>query len=1295
MSSVARLQVAQLNPLSYAAPARVQAFLCPVGSVTRSRFIDFVGRLQSTAVIHLGDVTPDSRPERVMFSPQGFPTGVLVYNFCTTIDSHHTELEDLELFRRPLVVFGLADYNNISDISELRSSIDLLRSQNFQAIIHKIIVFDCPLESSELPSTDFICVPPKRISKITSIRTVLCDLTSAFLAELPLLAHAFQLADLLASPSARDADYDSVTLHSSPASTYARSTTSATTAGTASLSTGSLPNTIKDNRTSMPYPLSHHTERQRMRRKGRAMKMIANIYLLAGRTTDAIKEYAEALAVLKGVNDHLWYASCVEGIGICMLILSHLNVQFTVPSIVLAPINSSDKLKDNKEEQAPPPLIDLLPQLTSTVLNLFNRAQNFPGENVPSITIIETILRTVDLLTCTCLAGGWTTEAITAAIFSDPIPDGSLVDLRASSSYAAKMSILNWISAAQNVQINNLDVFDASRLLTGIAAACGKLGFMRKRAFVLQQLVTDLVPKIIRARNLEDPDEKELEIRRHDYDTGILNLLEDICNSYGIPTDSSEITTFGWKFAKTEVLRSCINLCQVLPDYIGVVRYTSLLFRLSASELSLEEQVSYLRNFKEAYSHALSLGLEQFEDDYWDPYLIRDVSIVESSLWAIPKLVEPKSKNDNDEPAGTFIYNPFAKKEPTDEKKHIFVLDEPVEFRVVLQNPFGFEIDIKAVKLIGEGAAFSSDIISVIVPPRKLFPIAVFLTPTEPGTLTITGCSVHVLGCAQTILPTIPVRVDISEESKIKNFGLKAKQYSLVSLAKQLPVSLVKKINVKVIPKLPVLRINRISIQQNSLMLLEGERRKFHVVLRNLSDSVSANWLSLLFNDSTTQSLLETLESGTGQKQTLSDSEIYEIEVFLYKRPALRWDKSLVQIPANDEVEVEIEVIGKRGLTSAHIDIEFSHADQGNDGDSPLHVRTLGLDIKVTVNASIELAGCDFVPFSFDMPILSNGTTTTDLLSFLQKIGIEFEQMESYCLMLLDLRNSWPSALKVEIVSEINGVNHTVQDTIQPGHTNRLLIPIKRIREIDARKPIPRIKPPKQYINNARANGSQSNLKNRASVYYTLETEREVFWYREELLRVLRGSWSEVPVQQISDKQQFLNEDNNSAINVIPRAGQIELRALRITPQMVGIIKVEDVVIDLSIRSDNNYSKKSGRKHWQVQTDEFIILVITITSNHSAVTNPGQSLTGILRIQPALRNLPIPASLDISRRMIFNGVLQQPIVNVAVGETRTVELQVVVLSKGEYEFVSLFEVIDGADSGTRYVGREKLLISAY
>ena len=90
-----------VDPLSPVAPARIRALLLPVGRIRRSRFLNYVELLQSESMVRLGDISPDSRPDRSMlfleceeasaneasdmFSPLAFPSGTLLYDLSTSM----------------------------------------------------------------------------------------------------------------------------------------------------------------------------------------------------------------------------------------------------------------------------------------------------------------------------------------------------------------------------------------------------------------------------------------------------------------------------------------------------------------------------------------------------------------------------------------------------------------------------------------------------------------------------------------------------------------------------------------------------------------------------------------------------------------------------------------------------------------------------------------------------------------------------------------------------------------------------------------------------------------------------------------------------------------------------------------------------------------------------------------------------------------------------------------------------------------------------------------------------------
>lgn len=51
--------------------------------------------------------------------------------------------------------------------------------------------------------------------------------------------------------------------------------------------------------------------------------------MIAGITAD-VRRFVEGAEVCKLNNDHLWHGKALEGVGVCLVILAHLKVNFQV-----------------------------------------------------------------------------------------------------------------------------------------------------------------------------------------------------------------------------------------------------------------------------------------------------------------------------------------------------------------------------------------------------------------------------------------------------------------------------------------------------------------------------------------------------------------------------------------------------------------------------------------------------------------------------------------------------------------------------------------------------------------------------------------------------------------------------------------------------------------------------------------------------------------------------------------------------------------------------------------------------
>ncbi|KAI9822252.1 MAG: hypothetical protein M1832_003075 [Thelocarpon impressellum] len=1408
-----------LDPLSPIAPARVRVLLVPVGRVKRSRFLAFVDRLRPHNVVRLGDVSADARPNRNMFSPLAFPSGLMLYDLSVSLPpGSHSPLAPFELFREPLVVIGVVDGVELGQLlgavaseegayDALGQGVEELMDQFPKALVHRLLLFDhTPAASSRLPPEGIMTVPPPELVKITTMKTVMCDITSLLLAEMTTFAKSLQGLPSIESPSTSDGSHihngfppghgsqpevwgrrgSETTPHSgsvSPATAAERAHHrmsmpaqlpssaegySGAIAGSRSKSppsrTRTPPPTTFDeiagqggspNKNSLPSTLNRSSagsvlresshdrisvhgfgsgslsERARNKGKGRVGVVIGALYLHAGRWGDAVRELVESATIAKANSDHLWHAKALENILVGLLMLAWAGMDFQIPQICypMAEKASAPSIKSqssstggsdagaSQSPNAPNRLVSLqnltslLPDLLNTILNLYIRASNFTGESLPQLAFSESCIRFSKLLCAVHLS------------------NGKLDD------QALKLAVLN----APLLEKPRLRIPRISR----------------KKAFVLRELLSVLTPGLVQARKLGAAEmgvhpaaglaalnavgggagAGALDLGQGDVEHGLVDLLGVLGRTYGVvaataprtdPTDTdaagfddsqaasqrldgdsdeavvarilqdATLRSFGSHALKLNILRHCINLCEALPDFHGVLRFTTELLRTAGSgiapradsdegstSLTRDEQVRLATNISRTVGAARKLGLRGIEAEYWDEFLARGVELLEPAAWKIPVLhsrselesagavVETKEKSP-------FIYNPFLKRPDAAAAEKVLVVAEYAEFKITLQNPFEFDIEIERICLESTGVKFDPTDQGTVIGAYRTKMLSLFGVPRGAGTLTIAGCKVKIRGCRERRFPIFSEPWSPQQDTKIKSTGLAASERDsprpismttgpMTSTSSASPGPKPSSLTLSVIPEQPVLVVKSTNLPQSAVMLLDGERKAFTITLQNLSSTVPVDLLLFAAQDSTAGPLQAAMNS----KDILS-AELYELELLFSHKEALRWRRENDTRPSigpGESKAIEVEVLGKPGLTGGVVHLDYAHLGTCPEQATEIfYSRQVTVPITVTVNASIELVRADVIrcaptsvwPKSIDQTRAISGKTDEpgavrsstaertehrhrDLLR-----GLGFQEDDrDHCLLLLDFRNAWPTALTVtlQLRSPTDGENaetwvdaYTLTEVIQSGHTSRVVLPLPRIFLKNSHAPIPTLNPAnkRQFVLGA------SKLSPEAE-----RASREVFWYRQEILKLLRGTWEE--------------KGSNA------RRGDIELRNMKLSARMVDAVKIDDVEIEWAITNSESADtedrsvRQTGRSAFNVPTEEFLTLRTRI---HNRTSEP---IYPLLRLQPSLRHQPHGVALDISKRLIWNGLLQQALPLLGAGEETEVELGVCVLCRGEFE----------------------------
>lgn len=321
----------------------------------------------------------------------------------------HISLSPFELFREPLAVIGLVDAReyaafksgkpddqvqtaNLRDL--VGSAITKMEDDYPRVLVRKILVFDYNTTYGKTGlHEDAISVPSVNQLKATTMRTLMCDITSNLLAEMTTLSASIKALPSMASPSnvrigtggASYAQHGDKSPVLSRANSQFGDSTRSDSANSNNhhrmsmpvfpSSNSTLDGTSGDSRPSSPMTGSQSPpaktfeeivngggpattasrvtpvnsrdnsrdrvsisgfgpgsidERNRNKGKCRVSIVISSLYILAGRWNDALRELADSAARARSYSDHIWYAKALENMVTCMVMLAWSGTSFKV-----------------------------------------------------------------------------------------------------------------------------------------------------------------------------------------------------------------------------------------------------------------------------------------------------------------------------------------------------------------------------------------------------------------------------------------------------------------------------------------------------------------------------------------------------------------------------------------------------------------------------------------------------------------------------------------------------------------------------------------------------------------------------------------------------------------------------------------------------------------------------------------------------------------------------------------------------------------------------------------------------
>ncbi|PCH38067.1 hypothetical protein WOLCODRAFT_114758 [Wolfiporia cocos MD-104 SS10] len=1362
-----------MDALAFGSLANIRIQLVPIGNIRKATYEKWVSEIRSFESIPLGDIPADTRDERGRFMPRPLASGHLHLSF--PAHPPPTSHQPLSLFRPsdfPLGVIGIASCSRSDSVSSILAAFNASMSM-FSAhgstypLASKCFVFedgDANLDIGDrFPG--LVVIPGMMGNKSVHIGTLLAGLCSQILGEFSTMMQALEsplgneylnaalfptLPPASEMPRSLDSENgyrDSLpplpSQHSQPDLNRAKSPL-----GTKRGSIG--PGLMPIRHASLPVTPATATMKKRPNvigaasSHGRLYKVLGDLFLLAGRHEDSLIWYTEAIALFKSPQDAAWHASALEGLATIPIVEA-----WSSNTTMAAPAGDKDPWYD---------IVDRLTQASA----LYYKAT--PPSDLESAYLLlaylysHSLLRHTSFLFAIWCSKGWGLLAFASMLHpgqnpylplassTDTTTDSNGVTItmtspRLKNSYA-DLERLTSITGISRVQIAtiltqvhgpwllHLGARERIAILQTVAGMYGALGYFRKEAYILRELLGSVMDLIvcgreegsgarvtnaglgIRGAATGPAGQGTVGVRENQRTEGndsVLRIVKHVCRVHGVDleavkmfdlgavadrtskgqtlgnNDDAELDDdlvegpqepFGWPELQIGIVREAIAVAEALPDYPSVAQFSLSALKVLHPVMSQSDQFHLYHTATRALATAIRRG-DRRTVEYWAGRPCISIEVLPLPLIRIPieKPISLLASSDeravNPILAGAkdpFLYNP--RKLMSGQAQSILVQNEKFEVVVTLRNPFVFDLQLENLSLSTSGARVEVDAMSVIVPANTYHPVTMSGKAVEAGTLVIRGCIVQAPGGIPREY-VVPLSTDEEEDKRVrrrsaadpesgrsKRTGLDSrpwkrdsKRLSNQNAASSTSTSTVRYLECKVVPEQPLLRIRRTSLTHGAVMLYDGETSSIRITLENVS-SLPIDFMRLTFDDSTIAPAQQTLADGE-----LPVFETYETEYDLIHRPVFTWDstREAQRVDAGEKTSITVKCFGKVGCTSGTIHVSYAHINRHRDTlEEPsdvFHTRQLSYPVVVTVYHMLECDAMDILSYSslVSFSAIANGDDDSPANKAMKAL-LSVGNAADWCLFSVDVRNTY--GLPFDVTFERNQPGTEYASTsclVPPGSTSRLIIPIKKmlLPEESTSKPIPTLSD-RQFV------VTKSNLTSAEE-----KAQRELFWYREELFKIVRGYW---------------RESGGS------RTGELSLRQQRMTLPMLEALRTETARVQMSLFCyDENQSEKavprdpSGTK-FLPPPNEFMYL-----------------RTKIINLSPADLVLTLDLSLEPSQYVVYQGVLSDiPIGRLQPGESEEAELPVVFVSGGRFDFAAEVHVHRRRRDGSGLVGRGQL-----
>ncbi|KAF9427066.1 hypothetical protein BGZ94_005533 [Podila epigama] len=817
-----------MDTVNFTAAARIRVLLVPVGPIKKATFERHAKMLRNHNSVKLEEVSMSPRTENSFFSQNVPHEGQLYFQFVTSYSNEHQYLEEFQMHRRVFGVIGIMDCQEWPDGNMVAGyqQFQQILAKYPSAVANQCFAFDPSEQQPDDPRGGGIIMIPNVGNTSFYLRVLICDLARTILTEFENLAASIGKRQDIESPNPAISLYGARGPHNGPSPSSAvvssmpdmsngmkpltappsAMTTSGTSNHSRSMSSSGFASMNPTNQYLQPTVVTD--QRLRKRTAARAQKLYGDLYLIAGRLSDAVSSYQTAIELTKANSDFLWQAGAMEGLYCAVVLLAFIQADLTqfnaqqFQQIMSSP--TSPTTGEQTRIQSTPaikPLIIDIPEKYQTILNLYSKV---PNNATPAILHVEACMKVTKFLaTCFVCGGGILDDRALAAVVSGDLKmhmDGQIpmeqttmtqsstsshtqtsttasALLRRASTLRSRSGsittsnlgitrtdIMAWIARTWNGRLDELWVIDQIHFTTTIASVLGAIQFRRKQSLYLRYAIRMIAPLLHQTRLAQAAAQANgaapRKLARADH--GVLEILTQICNVFGVgenfESSSNIYMDHGWPELQIDVLYECIRVAEAVPDYRSMMYFSTTLLRQLHAYLTREEQAGLYASLPRILNAAKKSGVSDLtEIHYWTRTLVVDIEVCSPSARKmpftrskdtlksiIPEVKQVRAKGEID----PFIYNPFQRKVNNAAKLDL-VADEAAYFIVTLTNPHGIDLDVQEIRLSTAGVEFEAIPTSTTIPAQTTVSIKVSGIPKGPGELWIRGCMVQIAHCAE------------------------------------------------------------------------------------------------------------------------------------------------------------------------------------------------------------------------------------------------------------------------------------------------------------------------------------------------------------------------------------------------------------------------------------------------------------------------------------------------------------------------------------------------------------------